>query len=73
MKKLMFAFLLTVCIVGCQSTSVFVWTARDVFGLCLLGLAVLIILFLFARAAILDFFASIKRKRKRNELNKKTR
>lgn len=80
MKKLIFAFLLTLCIVGCQSTSVFVWTIGDVFGLAFLGIAILVILFLFARAAVLDFFKGRKRKRfnkkfnnQKDEFNKKAR
>lgn len=71
MKKVFLAFILMLLLSSCHTKSVFVWTVSDVAGLALLGIAVLVIIILFLRAAVLDFINN--RKRKRNEFNKKTR
>lgn len=63
MKKVFLAFILMLLLSSCHTKSVFVWTASDVAGLALLGIAVLVIIILFLRAAILDFINSRKRKK----------
>lgn len=63
MKKVFLAFILMLLLSSCHTKSVFVWTASDVAGLALLGIAVLAIIILFLRAAVLDFINNRKRKR----------
>lgn len=63
MKKLIPVLLLILLLSSCHTKSVFVWTASDVAGLALLRIAVLVIIILFLRAAVLDFINNRKRKR----------
>ena len=63
MKKVSLAFIIILLLSSCHTKSVFVWTFSDIVGLALLGIAVLTIIILFLRAAVLDFINSRKRKK----------
>jgi len=64
MKK-SFLVIILFLLSSCHSQSIFVWTFGDIFGVCLLGIVILVLVVAFARALILDGITNLKRKFKK--------
>lgn len=68
--QLIVAIILSLFLCSCASRyeNVFVWTLRDVVGLAILALALLVIGIIFLRAWILDSINARKRRRKQRRV-----